>query len=337
LLTNLGIFAASQAGSRAPVTFNYAGTVSNGNAHYLTFIGSTAVLTRGDNDSAVTTWFSSDLFAGVTQGTNSINSPYGITSANGVVVKFGRFSGGTVTVARSTDNGQNWVTELNQVAAGDRLIAGAYGDVGGTARWIAPAAGDNDVFLSTNNGDTWAAQANVLGGTARTWCAATRFGTAFAVFRDGTDYYTSETGVTWTLRTLPVAPGHESFRNFIAGSAEVMYTVNLGGGTVATYTSTDLVNWTTTGTVVFPHVVSDSLNLAFGNGYWVIAGGDDASIGDDKQSAAYSASAGTAWTLSNVTDGTAGGMQPLRDIAYNATDGGFYMVAGARVWRAITI
>lgn len=324
-------------GSRAPVTFNYGGTVSNGNAHYLTFINGTAVLNRGDNLTAVSNWYSSDLWTGVTAGGDSINTTYGITAANGAVIKFGRFSAGTVAIARSLDGGQTWGTQLNTASTGDYLIAGAYGNVGGTARWVTPVAGDNDVYLSTNNGSSWTIQSNVLGGTARTWCAATRFGSAFAVFRDGTDYYTSETGVTWTLRTLPVAPGHESFRNFVAGSAEVMFTVNLGGGTVSTYTSTDLVNWTTTGTVVFSQpITSGLLNLAFGNGYWLISAGRE-SGGDDYQFAAYSASAGTAWTQSVVNTGTVTNMQPLRDVAYNSTDGGFYMIAGSRVWRAITI
>lgn len=324
-------------GSRAPANFTYGGAVSNSNAHYLTFINGTAVLNRGDNIAAVSNWYSSDLFSGVTAGGDSINTTYGITAANGAVIKFGRFSAGTVAIARSLDGGQTWGTQLNTASTGDYLIAGAYGNVSGTARWVTPVAGDNDVYLSTNNGSSWTIQSNVLGGTARTWCAATRFGSAFAVFRDGTDYYTSETGVTWTLRTLPVAPGHESFRNFVAGSAEVMYTVqpNNSGGTVLTYTSTDLVNWTATGTVVFPSNL-DTINLAFGNGYWVIAAGDETTL-NDLQFAAYSASAGTAWTQSVVNSGTATNMSTFRDVAYNSTDGGFYMVAGSRVWRAITI
>lgn len=329
-------------GSRAPALFSFGGTVSNTNAHYLTFIGGTAVLNRGDNLAAVTNWYSSDLFSGVTDGGNSINTTYGITAANGAVIKFGRFSAGTVAIARSLDGGQTWGTQLNTASTGDYLIAGAYGNVGGTARWVTPVAGDNDVYLSTNNGSSWTIQSNVLGGTARTWCAATRFGSAFAVFRDGTDYYTSETGVTWTLRTLPVAPGHESFRNFVAGSAEVMYAADLGGGSVSTYTSTDLVNWTATGTVVFAQIINNNLlSLAFGNGYWVMLAGRETSVGNDYIAAAYSASAGTAWTLSNFSGGTTGSpsfsIPVQRDIAYNETDGGFYLTAGSRVWRAITI
>lgn len=335
MLTNLGIIAASQAGSRAPATFNYAGTVSDANANYLTFINGTAVLTRGATSSS--NFYSTDLYAGsVLSGGASIFTPYGITAANGVVLKFGREAAGTVAVARSTDGGQTWATALNTAATGDNLIAGAYGNVGGTARWVTPVAGDNDVYLSTNNGSSWTIQSNVLGGTARNWVAATRFGSAFAVFRDGTDYYTSETGVTWTLRTLPVAPGHESFRNFVAGSAEVLYTVVNNPGTVITYNSTDLVNWNLTGTVVFPQpITAGMLNVAFGNGYYVITAGRDSS--DDYQFAAYSASAGTVWTQSVVNSGTQIFMSTLRDVAYNSNDGGFYMIAGSRVWRAITI
>jgi hypothetical protein len=329
-------------GSRAPATFTYGGTVSNAEATNLTFINGTAVLTKGGNltgdTSIVPNFYSTNLFSGVTQVADSVNTTYGITAANGVVVKFGAWSIGNVRVSRSTDGGLSWVTELNTASTGDRLIAGAYGNIGGTARWISPVAGDNDVYLSTNNGDTWTLQSNVLGGTARTWCAATRFGTAFGVFADNVSYYTSEIGTTWTLRTLPVAPGHESFRNFVAGSAEVLYTVNLGGGTISTYTSTDLVNWTTTGTVVFPQPIGEGLlNVAFGNGYYVISAGRDNSIGNDFQYAAYSASAGTNWTISEVQTGTVTGLSTIRDIAYNEADGGFYMIAGSRVWRAITV
>ena len=336
MLTNLGIIASSLSGSRAPVNFSFGGTVLD-NADRIAFIDGTAVVANTGNVSAVSNWYSANIFTGATAGANSINAPWGIYAANGAVVKFGRFSAGTVTVSRSLDGGQTWATELNQVASGDYLIAGAYGNVGGTARWISPVAGDNDVYLSTNNGDTWAAQANVLGGTARTWCAATRLGTAFGVFRDGTDYYTSETGVSWTLRTLPVAPGNESFRNFVAGSAEVVYGAQLGGGTVATYNSTDLVNWTATGTVVFPFNINTGLSFAYGNGYWVLMAGRNADIGDDVIGIAYSASAGTSWTLGTVTSGELAFIDPDRDIAYNDADGGFYIVAGTRVWRSVTL
>lgn len=335
--TNLGIIASSLSGSRAPTTFNYGGTVLPSNVGRLAFINGTAVLARGGASSAhVETWYSADVWTGATAGANSINTPNGLYADNGVAVKFGRGVAGTVAVARSTDGGQTWATALNTAATSDLLYAGAYGNVGGTARWISPVNGDNDVYLSTNNGSSWTIQSNVLGGTARSWIAATRFGSAFGVFRDATDYYTSETGVTWTLRTLPVAPGHASFRNFVAGSAEVMYTVTLGTAGVATYTSTDLVNWTTTGTVAFSNSINnDLLHIAYGNGYYVImAGRDD---GSDTTEIAYSASAGTNWTIGSVTSGTQGFISLNRDFAYNPTDGGFYIVAGARIWRAITI
>lgn len=335
MLTNLGIYASSQAGSRAPTIFSYQASGAPTARVYFTFLNGTAIVNTATSLNSTSNYTSGDIWTSSTAAGTSLNTTYGITAANGVVMKFGRYSAGTVAITRSTDGGQTWVTELNTASTGDYLIAGAYGDVSGTARWVSPVAGDNDVYLSTNNGDTWTVQSNVLGGTARTWCAATRFGTAFGVFADNTAYYTSETGVTWTLRTLPVAPGHESFRNFVAGSAEVMYLAATGGGTVVSYISTDLVNWSASGTVAVGNF--DALNLAYGNGYWVIMRSDEAGV-QDFVNAYYSASAGTVWTASSVTSGTGSFTNPeVADLAYNPTDGGFYMMAGGDLWRAITI
>lgn len=342
MLTNLGIIAASQAGSRAPATFTAGGTVlPSSNIGRLSFINGTAVLGQASSGPAggESNWYSASVYTGATAGGNSIDAPWGHYSENGVTLKFGRNAAGTVSVARSTDGGQTWATALNTASTSDLLYAAAYGDVGGTARWITPVYGDNDVYLSTNNGSSWTIQSNVLGGTARNWTSAVRLGTAFGVFADITSYYTSDTGTTWTLRTLPGAPAasNADYRNFVAGSGVAMYlTGNAYTGATA-YITTDLVNWTNAGTVTLTGPTPQNyLRLAYGNGYWVaMREGEDSNL--ETLTYAYSASNGSAWTQGTIISGSAVIVSGRWDIAYNSTDGGFYVVAGTRVWRAITI
>lgn len=342
--SNLGIIASSYqvaGGPSAPSVFTYGGTVlPSDNIGRLSFINGTAVLGRagatGDEN-----WYSADVYTGATAGGTSIDAPWGHYSANGVTIKVGRGTLGTVAVARSLDGGQTWVTELNTASASDYLASAAYANIGGTARWIAPVYGDNDVYLSTNNGDTWTLQSGVIA-TGNHYAAAF-FGTLFGVFRAVTGYYTSPTGTTWTLRSLPTSPGPNSdnFRNFIAGTAELLYhdQSELGGGSVVTYSSTDMINWTAEGTAVFPFTPSEGVRMAYGNGYYVMAGARDESFGDDKLDAFYSSDGGASWLSCNVQSGTAAGVLSLAstfDIAYNDSDQAFYIVAGNRVWKAQT-
>lgn len=335
LNTNLGIYASSfRTAGTAPSLFTLGSAIPATSANQIAFINGTAVI-QGNGP---VTRYSGDIFTSSTAGgtLSTTITAYGMTAANGAVISFGGSALGTVSAVRSLDGGLTWATALNNAATGSNLAAGAYGDVSGTARWIAPVSNDNDIWLSTNNGSTWAFQSGVLGATGFNWGGAVRFGTAFAVFNDTTTYYTSTAGVTWTSRTLPATPGAQANNagGFVAGTAEVMYVRHIGAGSISSYTSTDLVNWTTRGTIVFTAGTPDQgIKLAFGNGYWVMAFGDDQAT--DFIGVAYSSDTGTTWTAGSVS-GSANFVNGGFDIEYNSTDKGFYIVNGSRVWRALT-
>lgn len=332
-MLSLGIIASSFQVAAGLSSFATGGTIP-GTINSLAYVNGTAVLDQAGTGSR----YASDLFTTTTLGGATIDTPNRSWGANGVVLKTGRDAAGTVTIARTSDGGQTWATALNATLAGDRIETVAYGDVSGTARWIAPVTGDNDVYLSTDNGATFAAQSNVLGGTARNWISSTRMGSAFAVFNsDVTAYYTSEIGTTWTLRTLPATPGNSDGRAFASSADTTMFmaaVANTGGSVV--YTTSDLINWTLQGTVGVGAVTWDApTSLTYGNGNWVLALGD---AGSSQIGIWYSSNNGTSWSTASV-QGSASASQIL-DAAFNSSDNGFYVLGRGgginRVYRGLS-
>jgi hypothetical protein len=294
----------------------------------LAFVNGTGVVDQAGTGSR----YSDNAFTSTTLGGATIDTPNLSWGANGVVLKTGRNAVGTVTIARTSDGGATWATALNVTRSGDRIETVAYADVSGTARWIAPVFGDNDVYLSTDNGATFAEQSNVLGGTARDWIAATRMGSAFAVFnRDVTAYYTSEIGTSWTLRTLPATPALSDGRAFASSADATMF---MSAGSVV-YTTSDLVSWTNVGTVSTGGTAWDGpTGLAFGNSNWVLSLAD---AGTNKFAIWYSTNNGSSWSESTLTNNDAG---EILDLAFNSSDNAFYIVGKNgptnRVWRGVS-
>lgn len=338
-MLNLGILASSYQVAAGLATFatgaNFGTVVSNS----LAFVNGTAVLDANGTGSR----YSTDLYTTTTLGGATIDTPNSSWGANGVVLKTGRDAAGTITIARTSDGGQTWATALNAASTGDRIEAVAYGDVSGTARWIAPVHGDNDVYLSTDNGATFSLQSNVL--AIDNWRAATRMGSAFAVFAyNSTAYYTSAIGTTWTLRTLPAITDQFSnyySRAFASSSDTTMY---LSQGSVV-YTTSDLVNWTLQGTVPINATASiQAAGITQGNGYWVAGlirriGSGGGAI--EALEVYYSNNNGVSWSSSTV-QGT-GTTTTLYDLAFNSSDNGFYITGGTggatqtmRVWRGLS-
>jgi hypothetical protein len=327
---SLGIIASSFRTAGGLATFATAGTVP-GTVNSLAFVNGTGVVDQAGTGSR----YSTDAFTSTTLGGATIDTPNLSWGANGVVLKTGRDTGGTVTIARTSDGGQTWATALNVTRSPDRIETVAYADVSGTARWIAPVHNDNDVYLSTDNGASFAEQSNVLGGTARTWIAATRMGSAFAVFNAAvTAYYTSEIGTSWTLRTLPATPSSSDGRAFASSADTTMF---MSAGSVV-YTTSDLVSWTLVGTVPVGNFSWDTpTTLAHGNGNWVLALGDTAGA-NERIGVWYSSNNGSSWAESTV-QGSASASQ-VEDIAFNDADNGFYIIgsrAGVnRVYRGLS-
>lgn len=325
-MLSLGIIASSFQLSEGLSSFATGGTVP-GTVNSLAYINGTAVISIGGTGSR----YATDLFTTTTLGGASIDTPNSSRAANGVVLKTGRGANGTVTIARTSDGGQTWATALNVTRTDDRIESVAYAEVSGTARWIGPVSKDNDVYLSTDNGASFTAQANVLS-NAR-WWASERMGSAFAVFSDSLDgsYYTSEIGTTWTLRTLP-ARAEADLAAFASRDDTTMF---VAGSVV--YTTSDLVNWSTVGTIPIGSAGWDQARLAYGNGNWVYANADGAS-GNQKMIVYYSINNGASWTQSTVT--AEGSATFVSAIDYNSADSSFYIIgtrAGVnRVWRATT-
>ena len=329
-MLSLGIIASSFQVSAGLSSFATGGTIP-GTINSLAYVNGTAVLDQAGTGSR----YASDLFTTTTLGGATIDTPNRSWGANGVVLKTGRDTGGTVTIARTSDGGQTWATALNVTRSPDRIETVAYADVSGTARWIAPVHNDNDVYLSTDNGASFAEQSNVLGGTARTWIAATRMGSAFAVFNAAvTAYYTSEIGTSWTLRTLPATPSSSDGRAFASSADTTMF---MSAGSVV-YTTSDLVSWTLVGTVPVGNFDWDTpTTLAHGNGNWVLALGDD-QAGNQRMGVWYSSNNGSSWAESSV-QGSASATQ-VEDIAFNDSDNGFYVIGRGggvnRVYRGLS-
>ena len=328
-MLSLGIIASSFRTAGGLATFATAGTVP-GTVNSLAFVNGTGVVDQAGTGSR----YSTDAFTSTTLGGATIDTPNLSWGANGVVLKTGRDTGGTVTIARTSDGGATWATALNVTRSGDRIETVAYGNVSGTARWIAPVFGDNDVYLSTDNGATFAEQSNVLGGTARDWIAATRMGSAFAVFnRNVTAYYTSEIGTSWTLRTLPATPALSDGRAFASSADTTMF---MSDGSVC-YVTSDLVSWTLQGTVNLGTAVSynSDTKIAYGNNTWVLA---RASTGDNEMGAWASTNNGTTW--SQVTVASSASASDVLDMAFSDSDNGFYIIGRGggvnRVWRGVS-
>ena len=329
-MLSLGIIASSFQVSAGLSSFATGGTIP-GTINSLAYVNGTAVLDQAGTGSR----YASDLFTSTTLGGATIDTPNRSWGANGVVLKTGRNAAGTVTIARTSDGGATWATALNVTRSGDRIETVAYADVSGTARWIAPVHGDNDVYLSTDNGASFAEESNVLGGTARNWVAATRMGSAFAVFNSNvTAYYTSEIGTSWTLRTLPESASSSDGRAFASSADTTMF---MSEGSVC-YVTSDLVSWTNVGTVPVGNFNWDSpTTLAYGNGNWVLALGDTAGA-NERIGVWYSSNNGSSWAESTV-QGSASASQ-VEDIAFNDADNGFYIIgslAGVnRVYRGLS-
>ena len=327
-MLSLGIIASSFQVAAGLSSFATGGTIP-GTINSLAYVNGTAVLDQAGTGSR----YSDALFASTTLGGATIDTPNLSWGANGVVLKTGRNGSGTVTIARTSDGGQTWATALNVTRAGDRIETVTYADVSGTARWIAPVHGDNDVYLSTDNGASFAEQSNVLGGTARDWIASTRMGSAFAVFNSNvTAYYTSEIGTTWTLRTLPTTPSSNDGRAFASSNDVTMY---MSAGSVV-YTTNDLVSWTLQGTVGVGAITWDApTSLTYGNGNWVLALGDG---GSNQIGIWYSSNNGSSWSTATV-QGSASASE-IRDAAFNSADNGFYVIGRGgginRVYRGLS-
>lgn len=341
MVSNLGILAASVIKNLPPSSFTLStatsfGTAANNSPIGVTFVNGTAILQLS---SGTATRYSTNLFDGSNVGGTTVNSPNQLLGANGVALKVGLDTSGTVTISRTTTGGTSWSTVLNTASTSDRMYAIAYGNVGGTARWIAPVFGDNDVYLSTDNGASFTLQSNVLGGTARTWRGALYFGTAFAVFNTQVSaYYTSPNGTTWTLRTLPVTTSNLRHNQVVAGESEVMLLDDTTNGTAVAYTSTDLINWTLAGTITAgTYTAPDDLFLTYGNGYYVAAFyNNSAGTASDWLSVWYSANKGTAWSNADIPSGTGIYDITFAALGYNPDDYGFYLFGGTRLWRSIT-
>lgn len=322
-MLSFGIIASSFQEAAGLTSFATAGTVP-GTINSLAFVNGTGVVDQAGTGSR----YSTDAFLSTTLGGATIDTPNRSWGANGVVLKAGRNASGTVTIARTADGGQTWATALNVTRTGDRIETVAYANVSGTARWIAPVYGDNDLYLSTNNGSSFSEQSNVL--ATENWIASTRMGSAFGVFAAGdAAYYTSEIGTTWTLRTLPVAPDTDDGRAFASSADTTMF---ISAGSIC-YVTSDLVNWTLQGTVPVGTVTWDApTGLAYGNGNWVLTLADG---GSNQIGAWYSTNNGTSW--STATMASSGSAETMIDIAFNDTDNSFYIIGELsginRVWR----
>jgi hypothetical protein len=349
LVSNLGILASSiRVAGPAFDTFEFFPNVSTTRQYTkLAFLNGTAVLgLSGVASSGGTgTGYASDITSSITTGTSTVNSPYGPLSYNNVAMRMGSASSGRVTIMRST-NGTTWATALNAASTGDYLTTIAYGNVGGTSIWISPVAGDNDVYRSTNNGETFTLQSNVL--ITGAWQISTRMGSAFAVFAEGVStYYTSQDGLTWTARTLPTRwatrlGNEDQPTKFIASSEDttVIYDADPGsiGAPLMMYTN-DLVTW---GTVLTPAGTSVSQTgfreepaaLTYGNGNFVFVLNATGTV------AAYKSTNGSAWTQMTVNSSAIVDGRYL-DVSYDSVTDGFYIVGGSElnantdVWRAL--
>lgn len=252
--------------------------------------------------------------------TSSITSGSAVTNVSGARLDYfdGAFyaTGGTDVhrIMRSTD-GINWTAVLNVTAqTGDTIYGVAYnGSV-----FIAPVAGDNDVYTSAN-GTAWTLQSGVLGGTARTWTSPTWNGTVFGVYESaGTNYYTSTDGTTWTARTLSAAPA-ASPRNPVMGDDRLLYVTS----SEVAYTSTTGTSWTLVGTA--PTIANNSnfptaQKLAYGAGIWTLSG--FTSIAGGTAVTFYSANNGTTWATATMgASASFGGF----DLTYN-NNAFFYVI-----------
>lgn len=327
-MLSLGIIASSFQADAGLTSFATAGTIP-GTVNSLAFVNGTGVVDQAGTGSR----YSTDAFLSTTLGGATIDTPNRSWGANGVVLKTGRNIGGTVTIARTSDGGQTWATALNVTRSPDRIETVAYGDVSGTARWIAPVHNDNDLYLSTDNGASFTEQSNVLGGTARQWIASTRMGSAFAVFTVGTStaFYTSEIGTTWTLRTLPAVAQSNDGRAFASSADTTMF---MSQGSVV-YTTSDLVSWSLVGTVNTGGTTWDQpTGLAYGNGNWVLALADG---GTEKMAIWTSTNNGTTWSEPTLDNNDA---SEIIDIAFSDSDNAFYVIGKNgpinRVWRGVS-
>jgi hypothetical protein len=339
LVSNLGILAASLKKAELQ-SFEYFPDVSTTRQYTkLAFLNGTAVLIPSGTAIAASTatGYASNITSSITDGAATLRAPFGPVSDNGVAMRMGSANAGRVTIMRSTD-ATTWATALNSASTGDYLTSIAYGNVGGTSIWVSPVEGDNDVYRSTDDGVSFSLQGNVL--VTEDWAAATRMGSAFAVFANGTaGYYTSQDGITWTGRSLPhrwLARTTNILQQnrFVASSPSktVVYTPDPQDSGQNTFMfSDDLVNW---GTALSPITQRDyPAAIAYGNNYFVYAINANGTI------AAYKSTDGSAWTSVTVPSATAITAGNYLDVAYDSVTNGFYIVAGTgtrtNVWRAL--
>lgn len=341
LVSNLGILAASmRAAGPAFDTFEFFSNVSTTREYTrLAFLSGTAILIPpGTALTAQTaTGYASDITTGITDGGETLRAPYGPVVYNNVAMRMGSALAGRVTIMRST-NGTTWATALNTASTGDLLFAIAYANVGGTSVWVSPVASDNDLYRSTDNGETFSFQSNVL--VSGSWRGATRMGSAFAVFANGTaGYYTSEDGISWTGRTLPARWSSRTTNqfqqpSFVASSdtKTVVYSADPVSGDPTFYFTDDLVNW---GTALSPVDFRDGpAGLAYGNNNFVFA------INNSGTVVAYKSTDGSAWTQITVNSATAITSTGYLGVNYDSVTDAFYIVAGTsttstNTWRTL--
>jgi hypothetical protein len=194
----------------------------------------------------------------------SYTFPQHFAKGNDGTIMFTQGASGSRTVVRSTDSLNTFTT----VRSG--LLGVVAVTTNGTGQWIVAYNG-NDLWHSSNNGDTWTSILNVFGSRLITGLAFLP-GVGYIAFDGNANgYYTSTNGTTWTLRTFP-------FTLFNHGNSDLMPFTVVGGyvyacsnvGTaLGIWRSSDLINWTNTGqpfsaysgVLFYPFITNDGTNV----------------------------------------------------------------------------
>jgi hypothetical protein len=225
---------------------------------------------------------SKDDIVGWTAGTNvSANNWEAVAFGNGRYVAVSS----DVTAAYSTNNGVSWTASTIPGGVTDQPNTIAFGN----GIFTAPLRGSNDVITSSNGGESFVFQSNVLSVT-RDWSAIAFGNNTFVMVAEGSNTTAvSANGSTWTVFNTNL-PSSSEWTSITFGDGRFVAVSGVTADSNAVAYSTN--NGTTWAAGTMPSSTRWS-SVTYGNGRFVAVAGNS---GTTTTAAAYSTNGGQTWT-----------------------------------------
>jgi hypothetical protein len=231
-----------------------------------------------------------------------LNNVSGVAYGNGYWFAVG---GGRV-VAKSTDNGTNWVAVPNANTNG---MTSGSGVAYGLGRWVIVGSDTREIMVSLNGTSFFPIAGSNRGGID-SFGSAVAFGNGYCVIVGGGVVSYSTDGLVWnypTGSTGNIGPGY----GVAYGNGRW---VIVGKGSIIATSTTDIRFWTAVPAGTALGGITTGRGVAYGNGIWVVVG--------EGSGIAYSTN-GTSWVEVPVAD--RGGITTGYGVTYG---NGLWVVVG---------